>query len=150
MAIVWAEGYAQNRYKGISALKVYQEIISIGESATPEQIVDAARDERSELHKCFTWDDREAADKWRKQEARFLRHFLRVEDETKPDAPKINALYFNKPGEGYKAAPIVFKNQDEYTALLARAYAELHAFAEKYKTLTGELNEILELIADLP
>lgn len=150
MAIIWSHGYAERRYKDVSAPKVYQEILSIGESATPEQIVEAARDESSELHKCFTWDNDKAAENWRKQEARLIRHFLKIESDTDPEAPTIAALYFTSPGEGYKAAPKVFKNPDEYSALLKRAYAELHAFAEKYRVLKDELPEIFELIAELP
>lgn len=150
MGIVWSDGYAQKRYKNVSAPKVYQEIVSIGDSATPEQIVEAAKDEKSELHKCFTWDDTEAANNWRKQEARLIRHFLKIESETDPDAPKIAALHFTGVGEGYKAAPLVFRNPTEYSGLLKRAYAELHAFAEKYRVLSNELDAILKLIDELP
>lgn len=150
MAIVWADGYAQKRYKGVSAPKVYQEIVNIGDSATPEQIVEAAKDESSELHKCFTWDNDKAADNWRKQEARLIRHFLKIESETDPQAPQIAALHFTISGEGYKTATLVFQNPTEYGALLKRAHAELHAFAEKYRVLSNELDAILKLIDELP
>ena len=43
----------QSLYKGVDPQKVAEEIMGIGESATPRQIVDRARDEKSELHKCF-------------------------------------------------------------------------------------------------
>lgn len=150
MPIVWADGYARSKYKNVSAEKVFSEIVSIGQSATPDQIVDAARDENSELHKCFTWDDTKAAENWRKQEARFIRHFLKIESETNPDAPKVAALHFTISGEGYKTAERVFTVDSEYQALLKRAYAELHAFSQKYQTLKNELGEILGLIDQLP
>lgn len=149
MEIVWADGYGASKYKYVNARKVYDEIISIGDSATPEQIVDRARDENSELHKCFEWNDSIAAEKWRKQEAREIRHFLIIRNEKEPDAPKIHALYFTGNGEGYKAAPAVFRNPDEHAALLQRAYAELRAFSEKYRTLKDEIGEILEMINQL-
>lgn len=148
--ITWASGYGEARYKGISAVKVYNEIVSIGDSATPEQIVERARDESSELHKCFTWDDKEAADKWRKQEARYIRHFLVIRNENDDTKPELRALHFTTSGEGYKTAERVFKNPDEYSALLQRAYAELHAFAERYRRFKDEFGEILELIDQLP
>lgn len=148
--IVWAEGYAQQKYKNVSAPKVLDEIRSIGESATPQQIVERARDKNSELHKCFTWDDTKAAENWRRQEARFIRHFLKIESETNPDAPKVAALYFTASGEGYKTAERVFKNPDEYASLLKRAYAELHFFAERNRRLSDDLQEIFELIDALP
>ena len=100
--IVWAAGIGESKYKGISAVKVYDEIVSIGDSATPEQIVEKARDESTELHKCFTWDDADAAEKWRKQEARQIRHFLVIRDETDTAQPELRAFHFNASGEGYK------------------------------------------------
>ena len=148
--IVWSSGFGESKYKGISAVKVYDEIVSIGDSATPEQIVEKARDESTELHKCFTWDDADAAEKWRKQEARQIRHFLVIRDETDTAQPELRAFHFNASGEGYKTAERVFKNPDEYSMLLKRAYAELHAFAEKYRRFKDEFAEIIELIDQLP
>lgn len=148
--IAWARGVGESLYKGIDAQKVYDEIVSIGESATPEQIVDCARDETSELHKCFTWDDELAAEKWRRQEARQLRHFLVIRETNRQDKPELRALHFTVSGEGYKTAEFVFQRQDEYAMLLKRAYAEAHTFAEKYRRLSGELYEIFELIDALP
>lgn len=55
-----------------NAEKVYSEIKELGESFSPADVVEAAKDKNSELHKCFTWDDTVAAEKWRKQEARVL------------------------------------------------------------------------------
>lgn len=147
--ITWRKGF-ESLYKGVNAVMVYREIEAIGDSATPEQIVDAARDESSELHKCFTWNNSIAAENWRKQEARKLRYFLVIRDDKKPEFPEITALHFTVSGEGYKTAARVFQNQDEYAALLKRAYAELHAFAERNKMLSNELGEILELIEKLP
>lgn len=148
--ITWSSGFGEQRYKGVSAQKVYDEIVGIGDSATPEQIVEKARDESTELHKCFTWDDKEAADKWRKQEARCIRHFLVIRDENDNAKPELRALHFTVSGEGYKTAALVFKNHDEYAALLKRAFAELHHFAERNRRFTDELGEILELIDQLP
>lgn len=37
---------------------------------TPEQVLEKARDEQSELHKCFEWNDSIAAEKYRLQQAR--------------------------------------------------------------------------------
>lgn len=149
MGIVWASGLGESKYKYVSAQKVYDEIASIGESATPEQIVERATDEASELHKCFTWDDSIAAQNWRKQEARNIRYFLRVVDESKPDAPQYHAFYFTGGADGYKTAARTFTMPDEYEALLKRAKAELIAFSKKYKMLKDDLGEILELIEQL-
>ena len=49
---------------------VSNEIMSIGDTATPAQIVDMARDSSTELHKCFEWNDTVAAEKYRLEQAR--------------------------------------------------------------------------------
>ena len=46
---------------------------------TPEQVVNAAADESSALHDCFTWDDSDAAAKWRLDEAREIIRSVRIE-----------------------------------------------------------------------
>ena len=60
----WLDEF-KSLYKGADAQLVADEIMSIGDAATPQQIVEKARDEATELHKCFTWDDRIAAEKYR-------------------------------------------------------------------------------------
>ena len=150
MPIVWSDGYAANKYKNVNPEKVFHEIEEIGERATPQEIVDRARDENSELHRCFTWDDGVAANNWRKQEARLIRGFLKFRSDTDEDAPEIHAFYFTGVDDGYISARKVFTIPDEYAALLKRAYAELHAFSKKYHTLKDDLGDILELIEQLP
>jgi hypothetical protein len=46
---------------------------------TPEQVIGAAQDKNSALHDCFTWDNSEAAAKWRLEEARELIRRVRIE-----------------------------------------------------------------------
>lgn len=55
--------------------KCYNEIESIKKSSKAniiksKEIVDFAKDSKTELHNCFTWDDSEAAEKYRIFEAR--------------------------------------------------------------------------------
>lgn len=125
--------------------KVADEIIALGDEVTPEQIVDAARDSNTELHKCFDWNDATAAEKWRKQQARQIMCYLVIkEDAEEEKEPPIHVFYKNDNG-GYKQAAKIFRNEDEYQKLLQLAYAELHAFKVKYARLK-ELAEILALI----
>ena len=133
-------------YKDVDPNKVAEEIISIGDEPNPDDIVDKARNENSELHKCFTWDNDEAADKWRKQEARQLMYRLVIKEEEPPkDRPEIRMFYKTKDSGGYKPTEIVVTHKDEYKQLLERAYAELRAFKAKYSCLK-ELQEIFDLI----
>lgn len=145
---IWRSEVA-SLYKGIDAQTVADEIAGLGEAVTAEQIVDKAKDENTELHKCFTWDDEAAAEKYRIIEARQLvRHLVREElPDAKNDTPPLRVFYKTNNGEGYKHIErTIIKKEDEYQALLARAMMELRAFKAKYSMLE-ELREILDLIA---
>lgn len=62
---------AEWRVKGIykaDAQKVADEIGN--DKITPQEMIEKARNEQSELHKCFEWNDTIAAGKYRLQQAR--------------------------------------------------------------------------------
>lgn len=141
----WRDGFAE-MYKGISANAVAAEIMELGEMATPQQIVDMARDEHKESHRCFTWDDAKAAESWRREQARSLTYHLVVNiPRASPEQPEIR--FFSKPQNerGYTQTQIIVRNEDRYKNLLAQAMAELHSFKVKYSFLK-ELGEIMALI----
>lgn len=148
MAIV-AKWSATGTRFGADAQKCYEEIMEICddiESAPPQAILEKARDETTELHKCFTWDDSEAAEKWRLSEARLVtRQLVYKEAEVPKDRPEIRLFYKTDNESGYKPTHIIVQQEDEYKKLLERAWAELRAFKQKYSMLE-ELQEIMELI----
>lgn len=139
----WREGVGLFK---ADAQKVAEEIISIGEEATPKDVVEKAEDEKTELHKCFTWDDDRAAKNWRLYEARQVMCQLVIqEDEVPADRPEVRVFYKCDGKGGYKHTEHIVKHEDEYQALLARAYAELKAFKARYACLE-ELQDIFEMI----
>lgn len=126
--------------------KVAEEILSIGDDVKPEQIVELARDEKTELHKCFEWDNEKAAEKFRLSQARQVIHHLVIKESVnKPDRPPIRLMHKTEEAEGYKPFTLIVKDPDEYTKLLNRARAELRAFKAKYHSIS-ELEDILALI----
>lgn len=74
MVYQWAKG---SRLKA-NAQEVGEELEAIQGSLTPERIVDEARDDSLELHKCFEWDDEEAAEKYRITQARDVLRFISI------------------------------------------------------------------------
>jgi len=133
-------------YKGVDAQTVAEEILSIGDSATPEQIIARAKDENTELHKCFTWNVQKAAQKCWIQEARNVVGCLVIKrGEVKEDEPEIRTFH-KIDGCGYKPMIQIFKRQDEYQALLQEAYAALQSFKRKYQSL----QELDWLISQFP
>ena len=148
MAIVAKWSAVGTRY-GADAQKVYEEIMELCddlESASPKDILEKARGEETELHKCFTWNDSVAAERWRVHEARLIvRQLVIKEEEVPKDRPEVRLFYKTDSESGYKPTELIVTKQDEYKELLKRAYAELQAFKRKYSMLK-ELQEIFDLI----
>ena len=133
------------------ATKCASEIMEICdqmESATPQQILEKARDESTELHKCFTWDDSIAAEKYRIHEARLIVCQLKIveqdiDNKSKPTA--IRVFYKTDGKSGYKPTQLILKQPDEYEALLERCRNELLSVKQKYQNIS-EYEEVWELI----
>lgn len=129
------------------ASKVLAELSELGDEYSLSDVVEKAKDENSEMHSIFEWDDSVAGEEYRKiQAAKMVRNLVIVRnDETEE---KTNVRYFVSTGKRdstYTPTRLVIRNQDAYEELLKRALAELRAFKEKYSTLS-ELEEILALI----
>lgn len=139
----WKNGYG---FFKADADKVYNEILLIGDDVRPEQVVEKARDESTELHKCFEWDDAIAGERYRLIQAGNVIRMLVVSEEKEPtDRPEVRVLHKTDSNSGYKPVEIIVRKKDEYELLLERAWAELRAFKAKYSMLS-ELEEILSLI----
>lgn len=129
------------------AQKVAEEIIAIGDEATPAQILEKGRSEETELHKCFEWNDSIAAEKYRLSQARKICEVLviqRLPDAPK-EAPEIRIFHKTESTGGYKPINRIVQDNDEYQKLLQRAFAEFHALKIKYQNLQ-ELDYITSLI----
>lgn len=124
------------------AQKVYQEI---GDTqVTPAEVVEKAKDEKSELHKCFEWDDKKAADKYRLQQARMVINLLVVKTE-KPEETPVRVFQITSERNTYQPTRLFLQQPDEYRTLLDRAKRELIAIRKRYHTL-AELENVFEAI----
>ena len=127
--------------------KCKQEIESIGCDVKPKQIVDYARNPETELHKCFTWNDDLAAEKWRLYEARQVVCSLVIVEGDVNDENDTHIRVFHKVNndEGYKPLQIILEDKDEYKKLLENCLNDLRALKKKYQSL-NEYQEIWDLI----
>ena len=122
--------------------KCYDEIGN--KQVTPEEVLNIAKNKKTELHKCFEWDDTVAANKYRLVQARqIIQSFVIV--NTIDEKPRIRAFQITTTSNTYQPTRFFLQQQDEYAALLDRAKSELKAFRSKYKTLS-ELETIFEEI----
>ena len=142
MAIEW-------KVKGIykaNAQAVYDEIQQIGDTYTPEQIVEKATDESTELHKCFEWDDSAAAHKYRLSQAQGIVRCLVLVNEKVEDKefPQVRAIVSTNTRENtYEPVKITIRNVDSYERLKAEAFRELEAFRKKYAVIE-EIGDIID------
>lgn len=136
---------AEWRVKGIykaDAQKVADEIGN--DKITPQEMIEKARNEQSELHKCFEWNDTVAAEKYRLQQARNVLSMLVFKPKTEEEQPlRIFSLTTEK--STYQPTVCFLKQEEEYQTLLKRAIRELQSFKEKYKTIS-ELEGVFEEI----
>ena len=142
MAVEW-------KIKGIykaDPQTVYDEIQEIGDRYTPEQIVDKAKDESTELHKCFEWDDSAAAHKYRLSQAQGIVRCLVLVNEKVEDKelPQTRAIVSTSMRENtYEPVKITIRNVDSYERLKAEALRELEAFRKKYAVIE-EIGDIID------
>lgn len=124
------------------------------EEVKPKDIVQYAKAHTdSELHKCFTWDNTNAAEKWRIEEAKMIiRNIVVVYNEpTKKEETRqlqVRWAFRTDPTGGYKRTEYIVKNPDEHEKLVAMAKAELASFRRKYEILSDDvlMREIFEAI----
>jgi hypothetical protein len=117
----------------------------------PGEIVKFAKDERSPLHKYFTWDDGKAAFLYRKQQARgLIRRVVVIPNEINQKQYKV---YYSlqsdrSQGLGYRPLETVFKNENFKKELLEQAKKDMLMFKAKYSALT-ELSDVFESMDNL-
>lgn len=130
--------------KTIAALKKLSRVH--GGLLLPEVVVAAARPVASPLHEYFTWDDTEAAEKFRLVEARRL---LNVTVEYLKHGKEETAyrvfcsLSSDRREGGYRVTAQVMSNVQLREQLLEDAREEMKLFAKKYHAL----NELAEVFA---
>jgi len=95
----WKSG---SRFRADAQL-IGEELGNIG-TLVPEKIVNYAEDDKTELHKCFTWDDEKAANLYRLDEARSVVQGIITVDEA-PDREAVEYRAFES---------VIIDNQRQY------------------------------------
>lgn len=139
---------AQWKIEGVYKADAQKVADEIGEGRiTPKEVLEKAKDENSELHKCFEWNDSIAAEKYRLQQAGNILRML-VFTPKSAESPPLRIFHITEVRNVYQPTTMFLKNQDEYQSLLKRAINELNAFKQKYHTLS-ELEEIFKMIDEI-
>ncbi len=140
----WREGFESR----VSAELVGDELERLrermGGRLKPPDLVAAAARRSSPLHALFTWDDTEAAVKWRLHEARRVLQGILVE-HPRPEQKPVMAYLSTKTeddGRCYKEARVVMEDPE----LRARALAECKAMAAAWRRRYRNLEEVIAAV----
>lgn len=115
---------------------------------TANGIVDASRPEAAILHSLFNWNDTEAAEKWREQQARNMTDNLVTVCVIGSTREQVPVRAFVHLQNDYKPISVVTSSEELTDQMLRNAMRELKAFEFKYKTLT-QLTKVMEAIGEL-
>lgn len=108
------------------------------DAITADDVVEEARNPESPLHKYFQWDDKIAADNWRRAQARILLSSIRyrvVESEPK----RIGFINVRVEGVGRAYVPMTLAEHNVKLVRQAKegALHSLKAFQHRYSQLEG-------------
>jgi len=144
------------------AQKVGQELEILHEQhdglVMPQNVVDAARDEKSEMHPLIEWNDDAASLQYRRQQGAYiLRNIMVVvrsdsdeQEKHEPQIIHIRALVnaTTAEGRGYMPIEVGMSSEVIRTQILRTALSELNAWRNKYHLLK-ELAEIFAAIDEV-
>ncbi len=112
-----------------------------GCGVTPQQLVDASREENAPLHSCFEWDNDVAAEQYRLVQARALMRNIVVTYEPGKVVRVLANVVTNVGRREYVSLEKVLADASMKESLLSSARRDMEAFIAKY--------EILEELADV-
>jgi hypothetical protein len=105
---------------------------------TPKDVVDDARNHNSPLHSFFEWNDGDAAEQWRLQQARgLIRSVVAIYvDDTQPAVRTRAYVHINEPeAPHYRDASHAMTQKKTRDMVLQRAWRELQAWRKRYQDL---------------
>ena len=125
-----------------------EKIEELGEISSEKVLEYAEKHKKSELYKCFEWDDKIASRKYRLQQASCILSSISIEIKEEP-VEKQKVYYSVVSSESgsrkFKNIKEIVKNDEEYMQLVEKAKYEFDSCKEKYDNLIRkeDLKEII-------
>lgn len=153
MVYQWKSGSRLNA----DAEKVGSEIEQIKGPKTPGAVVEKARSKKTELHRCFEWDDSAAAIQYRLEQARYVLRtisIVREVDVPGSDTPQkivvrayenVNTAKDDDKERAYVATETALAQPEfraQIFARLERMITEASAVADAYRYLSPEIGAV--------
>ena len=118
----------------------------------PSALVEEARPKASPLHPLFTWDNKTAAESWRRQEARQVINAVVMIDErteeVRPAFLHITLTEDDELREGYAPFDVVLSDEDSRRQVIDEALRYLNGFKRRFAHLS-EFRPVLDVIDEL-
>lgn len=146
-----------SRISDDTAERVYREAQRLPETQrTAENLLKLARSPKSEIHDLFIWDDKEAAEKFREEQARHLMRSVQVRVIVEDSVKEYHA-FFSVTVEEEEARPMAYVQYQAVSEterfrrqVLSRARRDLDAFRSRYQQYADlfqeEAPEIVEVL----
>lgn len=115
---------------------------------TADTLLEASRPKTAPLHGEFEWNDTEAAERYRRSQARALINSICIVEEGTDDAEPIRAFFVtDNTGKArtYTSLQVIRESAEKSNALLDNALRELNYFRNKYERLQ-EVAPVIEAI----
>ncbi len=121
---------------------------------TPSLVLDASRDEKAPLHKCFEWDNAKAAENYRLVQAGMIIRNVTVVHQQTSTEPIITRAFVNTSERGvgkegaYISIHAAMSDDEQREFTLQQAIIELKQLKRKYQDL-AELADVYAAIDKL-
>jgi hypothetical protein len=145
---------AEQTINGISAALIQRTVEKLEREhgvCHPAMLVKAARPKRSPLHDLFTWDDADAAERWRIEQARRVIRTIRVihgnQPEVAPAFVHVTRVTDEGVQDGYMSTVRALAG-DTRDGVLRDALAQLNGLRRRYQQLS-ELQTVWDAIEDV-
>lgn len=125
--------YSWSRSFGVKA-QVFGEFYYSLKKRTPEELVKAARNKRSPVHRLFEWDDRAAAHEHRLIQARVMVNSLQVEITT-PKGQTGQVIAFIRGSKLGRHVATLEATNEEVTDAMQECWNDMLRFRRQYKNL---------------
>lgn len=120
-----------------SAIRAELERLKVDGIIRPDDVVSAAESEESPLHSWFEWDDGEAAQQYRLDQARKLLRVYVVMDtpESNPVRALVSLTTDRRNGGGYRTVADVMSDDALRAQMLHDALTQLRNMQDRYRNL---------------
>lgn len=132
--------------------KLIDEIKEINQECglTAENIIEYAKDKKSELHKHFDWSNKVAGDKWRLHQARVLINQVKVviNGDTMPAFENVEVEISEGNARQYKPVSEILSTEEYRNQMIQRALSNLLYWREQYghykefEKVTAEIDQV--------